>query len=220
MVPEAVFFDMDGVTVDTAVEWRSVERTEILPTIAEEPIPASEIRARGIADSYDYLASADEYTLTVTKDEFRQKYDRWADEIYRDRAALLDGYRELLETVRNRKVAVGLVSASPRRWVRMVLDRFELEGEFDVVLADDDVDGESKPSPHPYLRVAESINIEPENAIAVEDSRHGIESAVQAGMYCIALRGAGNRESDLSAADVVVENTTSLREALETGLAK
>ncbi len=218
MAPEAVFFDMDGVTVDTAVHWRTVERSDILPAITEEPIPPAEIRARSIADTYDYFASAEEYTLTVTRDEFLRKYDRWATEIYRDRAQLLEGYRELLGTVRDHGLAVGLVSASPRRWVEMVLDRFELGDEFDVVLADDDVEGESKPSPIPYRRAAQMLGVEPENGIAIEDSRHGVEAAVRAGMDCIALRGAGNRESDLSAADVIVEDAASLQRVLETRL--
>lgn len=218
MEPEAVFFDMDGVTVDTAVEWRTVEQREILPAITEESIPQAEIRARSIMDTYESLASDAAYTLTVTRDEFLHHYDQWATEIYGDRAELLDDYRGLLETVRRRGLAVGLVSASPRRWVEIVLDRFELGEEFDVVLADDDFDGESKPSPVPYRRAAESIGIDPANAIAVEDSRHGVESAVRAGMVCIALRGAGNRESDLSAADLIVEDAASLREALEARL--
>lgn len=97
----------------------------------------------------------------------------------------------------------------------MVLDRFELAGKFDVVQAADDVEGASKPDPRPYRRAVESIDIKPEAGIAVEDSRHGVESAVRAGMTCIALRGAGNRESDLSAADVIVEDPASLRAALE-----
>ncbi|MDZ7849532.1 MAG: HAD-IA family hydrolase [Halodesulfurarchaeum sp.] len=89
------------------------------------------------------------------------------------------------------------------------------DDEFDVVLADDDVDGESKPSPVPYRLAAESIGIEPATAIAVEDSHHGVESAVRAGMECIALCGAGNRESDMSAADAIVEDAAALRKLLE-----
>lgn len=215
MDPAAVFFDMDGVTVDTAVEWRTVEQTEILPAITDESVPPAHIRARSITDTYDSLADAAEYTLTVSRDEFLELYDRWAEEIYRDRAELLDGYRQLLGDVRNRGLAVGLVSASPRRWVEMVLERFDLGDEFDVVLADDDFDGASKPSPIPYQRAAEAVGVDPRAAIAVEDSRHGVESAVRAGLECIALRGAGNRESDLSAADVIVEDAASLRDALE-----
>lgn len=218
MEPKAVFFDMDGVTVDTAVEWRRLERTEILPAITEDSVPPSEIRARNVEDIYEYLASTEEYTPTVTRDEFLQEFDRWAAEIYQDRAQLLDGYRNLLETLRNREVAVGLVSASPRRWVEMVLDRFELTGEFDLVQAADDVKGASKPDPLPYRRAAESIGVDPERAIAVEDSRHGVEAAVRAGMECIALRGAGNRDSDLSVADAIVEDPATLRQALEARL--
>lgn len=111
MEAEAVFFDMDGVTVDTAVEWRTVEQREILPAITEEAIPQAEIRARSITDTYESIAAAEEYTLTVSRAEFLAQYDRWAEEIYRNRAELLDGYRELLETVRDRGIAVGLISA-------------------------------------------------------------------------------------------------------------
>ena len=218
MPPQAVFFDMDGVTVDTAVEWQAIEQEEILPAISEDAIPPGEIRARSITDTYDSLAAAEEYTLTVTRDEFLQHYDRWAEEIYRDRADLLEGYRDIVDAIRREGLAVGLVSASPRRWVEMVLDRFELNGEFDVVLAEDDYEGASKPSPIPYRLAAESVGVDPSTAIAVEDSHHGVESAVRAGMECIALRGAGNRESDLSGADVIVADPAALREALEARL--
>lgn len=211
---EAVFFDMDGVTVDTAAHWRRVEHTEILPSITEEPVPPAVIRARSIVDTYDHLANADAYTLTVSREAFLEQYDQWATEIYGDRAQLLAGYRELIETIRTRGMAVGLISASPRRWVEMVLDRFELEDEYDLVLAADDIDGASKPSPTPYIRAAETLGLDPGDAIAIEDSRHGVEAAVQAGMYCIALRGDGNRDSDLSRADAVVTDAASLRDTL------
>jgi HAD superfamily hydrolase (TIGR01509 family) len=215
MAPEAVFFDMDGVTVDTAVHWRTVEREEILPTITEEPVPPDVIRARGIEDTYDHLAAADAYTLTVSRGEFRRRYDRWAEEIYGERATVLEGYRGLLEAVREGGGLLGLVSASPRRWVDLVLDRFDLHDAYDVILAEDDHDGPSKPSPVPYRRAADLLDVDPERGLAVEDSHHGVTAAVEAGMDCIALRGAGNRNADLSRADVVVSDPRSLGREIE-----
>lgn len=211
---EAVFFDMDGVIVDTASDWQTVEREHILPQITAEPIPQGVIRARSVVDIYDHLSGADEYTVTVTREEFLALYDRWAQEIYEERAQLLEGFWDLLDSLRTTGTAIGLVSASPGHWVEMVLERFRLGDEFDVVVAADDIDGPSKPDPAPYLEALTVVDTDPLSSIAIEDSRHGVEAAFRAGMYTIGLRGAGNRTTDLSRADVVVDNPTALRDEL------
>jgi beta-phosphoglucomutase-like phosphatase (HAD superfamily) len=54
--------------------------------------------------------------------------------------------------------------------------------------------------------------------VAVEDSPHGIAAATDAGMFCIALRGDGNAEADLTSADVIAEDSEALRRALDATL--
>jgi beta-phosphoglucomutase len=79
-----------------------------------------------------------------------------------------------------------------------------------VVVSADDVES-SKPAPDGYLQAATAVGVEPEDGIAVEDSPHGIEVAKNAGMDCLALRGDGNTDLDLSAADTVVDGPTQLQ---------
>ncbi len=207
---QAVLFDMDGVTVATANAWRELEAEEILPA-AGEGIDIETIRALSPEDSYERLESMDEVTLRVDRDEFVGLYDEYAEEVYLERATLLDGYEPLLADLRDEELALGLVSASCRDWVALVLERFDLGDAYDVVVSSTDIDGPSKPNPTPYLVAAEQIGVDPEQCIVVEDSAHGIAAATAAGAYCIALRGAGNQETDLSSADAIVTDPTELR---------
>jgi len=208
---DAVLFDMDGVTVTSANAWRTLERETILPAAADG-VDIEEVRALSVADSYDRLQAMESVSLNVDREGFVELYDTYAREVYHERAALMDGYERFVEDLRAAGLAIGLVSASCRDWVEMVLDHHDLYDAYDVVLSADDVDGPSKPAPTPYQQAAAELDVDPERCLVVEDSLHGIESAVAAGAYCIALRGAGNRTTDLSQADAIADDPTELRE--------
>jgi HAD superfamily hydrolase (TIGR01509 family) len=212
---DAVCFDMDGVTVETAAAWYEIERNHILPRAIETGSPPPDaIRALGVDDAYDQLQSLDGITLAVDRETFTALYEERVDEVYRERATLMPGYRDLLERLASDGLVLGLVSASQRAWVETVLDRFELHDAFDGVVGADDIDGPSKPDPGIYEHAAERLGVTPKRTVAVEDSPHGIAAATAAGMYCIALRGNGNAEADLSAADTVVTEPAALRAEL------
>ena len=213
---EAVLFDMDGVTVETAAAWRRLERTEILPSATESGAPADAIRALSVADAYARLAAMEGVDLTVDAQGFEALYTEHAAEVYRERACLMDGYRELLGRLRAGGLALGLVSASRRTWVEMVLDRFDLGGVYDVVVSASDIDGPAKPEPGIYRAAARRLDLPPGRCLAVEDSTHGVAAATGAGVTCLALRGDGNANSDLSAANAVVESPAELRAELLT----
>lgn len=216
---EAVLFDMDGVTVETAAIWRGLEESKVLPAAVVDDPPIEEIRALSVADAYDRLAELDGVELTVSAAEFASLYEQQAAEVYNDRATLMEGYVDLLTEIRADGRATGLVSASRRDWVEMVLDRFDLHDLYDVVISSSDFEGPSKPDPKTYLVAANRLDIQPHTCLVVEDSPHGIEAAVEAGMYCIALRGAGNTTNDLSTADRIVESAHELHSVLsEMGL--
>ena len=212
---EATFFDMDGVTVETAHVWRDVEETYVLPNAIESGTPdQTAVRALSVTDSYERLASMDGVALAVDRDEFTRLYEEQVEEIYGERARLLPGYHELLAALDVAGHRVGLVSASERAWVERVIDRFDLHDAFDIVVGADDVTGPSKPAPDCYERAAKAVSVDPERSIAVEDTPHGIEAASGAGMYCLALRGNGNADLDLSLADDVADGPADLGELI------
>lgn len=216
---EAVFFDMDGVAVDTASVWEEVEHQHVLPNAVEAETQETRaealetIRGQNVDDAYDSLVSMEGVRLNVDREGFDALYVEKGEHVY-DRATLMHGYRDLLSSLKADGRRVGLVSASRRDWVEIVLDRFDLRGAYDVVVSADDIDGPSKPDPTTYEHAAASVGVAPERSVAVEDTPHGVAAAVGAGMRCVAYRGDGNTDADLSDADVVVKGSAELRETL------
>lgn len=81
---------------------------------------------------------------------------------------------------------VGLVSASPRRYVDAVVTACGLASRLATSVAGEDV-VHGKPEPDPYLLAARKLGVEPARCLAVEDSASGIRSASAAGMTVLAI---------------------------------
>ncbi|WP_227352907.1 HAD family hydrolase [Haladaptatus salinisoli] len=206
---DAVLFDMDGVVVNSEDFWVELEEETIFPEVGVDDVSADEITGMNYREIYDYLDS--EYGTTATKAEFVAIYDEAAKKIYGEHVALMDGYHDLLDELRDRRVEVALVSSSPHDWIEIVLDRFDLE--FDEIVSAEDIDVPGKPEPAIYEYAAARLDRRADECAAVEDSENGVESAVRAGAYCVGYPN-GAKELDLSAADVIVSSPAELRDEL------
>jgi HAD superfamily hydrolase (TIGR01509 family) len=160
---------------------------------------------------YDYLA--ERHAVALSRQEFLALYEETAADIYGERVALMDGLPDLLSTLGEAGGGLALVSSSPHDWIDIVLDRFDLD-EFDAVVSAEDVDAPGKPEPFVYEYAASRLSVDPADAVAVEDSRHGVAAATAANMSAVGYRSASERRVDLSAADVVVDGPAELREVL------
>ena len=67
-----------------------------------------------------------------------------------------------------------------------VLEILDLQGEFDFVATRDDVN-QGKPDPEIYNLVAAELEIPAEQCLVIEDSPAGVQAALAAGMWCIAV---------------------------------
>ncbi len=92
----------------------------------------------------------------------------------------------LLEYARQSCSQVGLATMSHCRQARRVLGILGLAGAFDFVATRDDVE-HGKPSPEIYELVARELAVSPAECLAIEDSAPGVESALTAGMACVAV---------------------------------
>jgi len=207
---DAVCFDMDGVLVDSEDYWHPYEREQLLPLVGLEDLDLDEITGMNYREIYDYLDAT--YEIGTDRREFLGWYEETATAIYGEEVALLDGTHDLLAALRERGVTVALVSSSPHDWIDTVLDRFELT--FDAVVSADAFDGPGKPEPGVYEHAAERVGVDPTDAVAVEDSVHGIESAGRAGMHVVGFRHGSADETDRSGADFVADSPADLREHL------
>ena len=201
---QAFIFDMDGVIVDSEIHWKSVEGyflSHVIPGWTEE----DQGRIVGISLDNLFTMLREEYGYRGSQEQFLETYHANAHRIYTEKVVLLPGFETLLAMLHEKGVRLALASSSPRAWIDLVLERFDLRRAFDVTVSAEEIEGEGKPSPAIYLHTARKLGVDPERCVVVEDSRNGVLSARAAGMYCIGLRNGFNDDQDLSAAHIVVD---------------
>ena len=207
----AVLFDMDGVIVDSERYWHDEQPNHIFPqTLAGDHPDLDETTGMYYKEIYDYLD--EEYETTISKDEFVDIFDEVAQDIYENCVELLDGFHETREALADRGVPVAIVTSSPSSWHDIVLERFDIDVE--EVITAENLDAEGKPAPDIYEKAADIVDRSPEACLVIEDSKNGIKSAKRAGMFVIGYRSDHNAETDLSEADILVDDPTELQDAI------
>lgn len=123
-----------------------------------------------------------------------KEYVKTADGCMTDNTVLFPETAEVLETLKENGVKLGIVSTKYRYRIKEVLDR-EFEGELiDVIVGGEDVTTH-KPSPEGLLLAIEKLNSKPDNCLYIGDSTIDAETAQVAGVdFYGVLNGATTKE--------------------------
>jgi HAD superfamily hydrolase (TIGR01509 family) len=197
----AVVFDFDGLVLDTEVpvyaSWCAACEAHGVspPTVAEWSATI------GTADALDMHAwlveRADGPVDAAAMDVVRRGH----------RDALLaqedtrPGVVSWLAEADDAGIGLAIASSSPREWVVEHLGRIGLADRFAFVVTAD-ATLRPKPAPDTYLEACARLGVAPADALAVEDSPHGIAAAKAAGLRCVTVPNALTETLDLSAADL------------------
>lgn len=181
MAVRAVIFDMDGVLFDTERlcmdSWIAIAGERNIPDM-EEFFPRC--IGRNMTDTQ--MLFKEFYGGTYDYDEFRKQASAWFHGyIEKNGAPVKKGVRELLEYLRRGGYKIGLASSTSRPSVEDLLERAGIRKYF-LSLITGDMVKHSKPRPDIYLMACESLEIDPAQAMAIEDSPNGIRAAYDAGM--------------------------------------
>lgn len=123
-----------------------------------------------------------------------KEYVKTADGCMTDNTVLFPETAEVLETLKENGVKLGIVSTKYRYRIKEVLDR-EFEGDLiDVIVGGEDVTTH-KPSPEGLLLAIEKLNSKPDNCLYIGDSTIDAETAQVAGVdFYGVLNGATTKE--------------------------
>jgi HAD superfamily hydrolase (TIGR01509 family) len=179
---QAVLFDMDGTLVDTEeLWWQAVEH--VASTLGYELTDADlpDVLGRPVGHTAALLRRVTDASLATLTSALHCEFTSRLE----SGIVVRPGAVELLDQLPSHGIAVGLVSASPRSVVDIVLgvlgaDRFAV-----TVTADDTK--RTKPAPDPYLMAARVLGVPPTACVAVEDSPVGVRSAESAGCPVLAV---------------------------------
>jgi HAD superfamily hydrolase (TIGR01509 family) len=197
----ALIFDFDGLILDTEVPefhaWQEIFQRHD----CELPL---EIWARCIGtsseafDPYAYLESL--RGCGVDRQAMRAQWRHRRDELLAPQVAM-PGIEAYLEDAARLGLQLGVASSSSRAWVTGHLERLGLLTHFATIQCADDVQA-TKPNPASYQAAVQALKVSPAQAIALEDSLHGIQAAKHAGLWCVAVPNALTRHLRLDQADI------------------
>lgn len=181
---EAVFFDMDGLMVDSEPQWLESEKE------AMAPFGYNWLESDQIACLGGPLTRVGQYMF---KKSGNQKSPQFFTELLidiqcekmRSHVPAMAGAMELVEDLKHNGVKTALVSASPRVIVDAVLNNLGLE-LFPFSISSDDVEF-TKPHPDAYLKAASKSGVDIGNCLVLEDSLTGMEAAAASGAFLIAV---------------------------------
>jgi HAD superfamily hydrolase (TIGR01509 family) len=131
-------------------------------------------------------------------------------ERYRDGLPVIDGAVEAVRRLADRW-PLGLASSSNRPLIGLALEELGVSDLFRATVSSEEVE-RGKPAPDVYLEAARRLGVEPDRAVAVEDSAQGIRSAKAAGMRVVGIpnRHFPPSEEALALADVELDSLAEL----------
>ena len=183
---KAALFDMDGLLFDTerltmqawdyAGEKMGLGKTGymVLKTLGANPEASDAIWCREFGGRFD-----PEKLRAYTK-EFRAQY------FSTHPVPVKPGVDELLPFLQKRGIRMAVVSSTPERDVRFLLEKATVADFFETAVCGDMVE-RSKPDPEIYLTACSRLQVPPGDCIALEDSRNGLLAAHRAGCRVIMI---------------------------------
>lgn len=181
---EAVVFDMDGVITDTEKLYRRFEMEEGMKRGIPEDVM---LRAcEGIAGGNKYSNKKMFESIVgrgIDYFEYRDCMIASMDAYTKEHGVELKaGVKETLQLLKNKGIKIALATSTVRERAIGYLKDHEIDSYFDALIFGDMV-ANGKPAPDIYLKACDRLGVKPSDAVAVEDSRNGIRSAGEAGMY-------------------------------------
>ena len=127
------------------------------------------------------------------------------------------GIKELLEGLKEKGITLAVASSKPDQMVKIVLDHFQLDTYFDVIMGSD-INRPKMTKAEVILQVLEKMNCldKREQVIMVGDRHYDVLGAKEAGLSCIGVTyGYGTKEELLRAGAVkTADNTRELGKLL------
>lgn len=206
---KAIIFDMDGTITDSEHIWKSTTK-ELLTSkgiqVTDELHNELEKELKGSALHNTCALLKDRFELEHAVEELIEEKKRISGQLFKEGLKFIDGFEKFHRTVIDNKVMVGIATNADDNTLKISKESLELEKYFgNHIYNITHVENKAKPHPDLYLHVARQLGVEPEFCVAFEDSAHGVRAAKRAGMFCVGINTAGDRDA-LHESDLIIDH--------------
>lgn len=195
---KAIVFDMDGTIIDTEGIWKSATYDLITSRgiVLEKGYEVElEKKIKGLAMHKSIAIIKDMFKLEDEIEHLIIEKKRRANQRYEEGITFIKGFEQFHKQATALGIKTGLATNATDCTLAIATKKMQLDRFFGKHLYNiSHVNNVCKPDPALYLYAANQLDVAPEECIAIEDSAHGIQAAVSAGMYCLGINTAQNRE--------------------------
>jgi HAD superfamily hydrolase (TIGR01509 family) len=213
---KAIFFDQDGVIIDTErdghrvtfndtfkefgfpFEWGVDEYHKLLQIAGGKERMKHYLQTKGFGKP----VKADEVDDLIAR-MHKRKTAMFIEMVEAGKLPLRPGIHRFMREAIAGGIQLGVCTTSSERAAHAIAYQILKDIPFKVVLAGDVV-GKKKPDPEIYNLALEKTGFQPAECLVVEDSRNGVLAGKAAGMRVLATTNIYTEQEDLSPADVIV----------------
>ena len=203
MDKQLLIFDFDGTLIDSVPDLGDATNA-MLTTLGKETYPISTIRNWVGNGSKVLVERALVGKIEVLEGELTVEETDHAEQVFFDAYKNLSGSKTVaypdvdsgLKKLKSAGFTLALVTNKPIRFVPKILQSFGWQDLFSEVLGGDSLPLK-KPNPAPLLHVCEALNVTPEQAVMIGDSRNDILAGQNANMDTLGLSYGYNYGQDI-----------------------
>jgi len=212
-----LLFYFDGVLVDTESPSRLAFEELYREHGHELPYDQWATLVGTIGASFDPVGHLEELVGRPLDREALAQRRRAREHGLTDLEELRPGVEEYFVEAARLGLKTAVVSSSDDEWIERHLSRLGRLDGLDAIVAANGDTARAKPRPDLYLDALRRLGLEPDEAIAFEDSPNGVRAAKAAGIACVAVPNPITATLALDEADLVLESLADvpLRELLE-----
>ena len=206
---KAVIFDMDGVIIDSEPLHFDV-CIEVLKKIGLSGEKEYFNKFVGVTNPTMWKTVKEEMGIENSIEELINIQVSLTVELFKNSPiGAIDGIIDLMKQLKKKKIPCAIGSSSPQIFIDAVVEKLEIKDYLKFALSGETLP-KSKPDPMIFLKVAENLGVESKDCLVIEDSKHGVQAAKSAGMKCIGFINPNSGNQDLSKADYLTNDISSL----------
>jgi HAD superfamily hydrolase (TIGR01509 family) len=213
---KAVFFDQDGVIIDTerdghrvsfnmtfkeygfTDEWSVEYYHELLQIAGGKERMKQHWRTKG----FSRKMTEDEIDKLIPE-MHKRKTALFVDLIETGKLPLRPGIHRFMEEAMAADLRIAVCTTSNERAAKAITEKILKDIKFDLVLAGDVV-SKKKPDPEIYNLALSRLGLKSGEVFVVEDSKNGVIASKAAGMKTVVTTNGYTEKEDVSAGDVIV----------------
>lgn len=217
--PQLILIDVDGTLVDSVPDLAfCIDQTMLQLGLPERGEDAVRLWVGNGVERLVHRALSNSLDGEADKVQFEQALSIfWA--LYQDnicvRSRLYDGVMTGLEYLQSKNYRLGCVTNKARSFTMPLLAELGIAGFFEVFVCGDDTE-RKKPDPMPLLSAATQLQIEPQHALMLGDSKSDVQAARAAGFQIICMSYGYNHGEDIRRydPDAVIDSMIQLKDLI------